>query len=153
MKPKNFFIIGMLMLVVFVAYILLGGFVTELSLWHYKVTWILFYVYSAVMIIAFLWYTTLKSRDLIKKADSSRIASLAGALGGVGCALFTFGICFVWYAANRPHMGTPFNLSSETIRLVYNSYVIITLILLISAAILKVVAWANKLRKSKMITE
>ena len=150
MKPKKFFIIGVLMLVVFVAYVLLCGFVTELSLWNYNVTWILFYVYSAIMIIAFLWYTTLKSRDLIKKAESSRIASLAGALGGVGCALFTFGLCFIWYAANRPQMGSPFG---EMTHAIYNAYFIIMAAFLLSTITLKTVAWANKLRKSKMTTE
>ena len=107
--------------------------------WGYKSTWMGFYVFSAIAILAFLLIGAFKTYDIIKKSNASRMDSLAGILGGLGCALLTFGGTFAWYAVNHPKMSNPF-VSVEAARVVYISYAIITVLILISAAVLKIMA-------------
>ncbi len=148
MKTKIFFVIGLLMLGIFVAYALLGGFFNYISLWHVKETWNVFYIYSAIMIAIFLLPAVIHIIEFVRK-DDTVLNMLAAVCGSIGCSMFGFGLCFFWYAINRPQMGTPFGL--ELTRFIYNVYIIITILMLISAIVLKIaVVVTNVIEKINM---
>ena len=144
MKSKWLFIGGIIMLPLLIAYIFLGINLSVRSLWPYYATlWIVLYILSAIIMLVFLVYAALKLRDLIKNSNGSRVNSLAGIFAGVGCALLTFAICFVWYAINHPEMDAP--LSLTVTHAIYNIYAVITVALLLGAILLKIILGYTKI--------
>ena len=140
MKTKIFYITGISMLVALVAYIFLGLSILDFyQPWRYDVMWTVFYAYSAIAILAFLLTAAFKTYDIIKNINGSRMDSLSGVLGGLGSAFLMFGIDFLWFAVNHPTMNAPF-ASVAVAHFVYISYAIITVLMLISAVVLKIIA-------------
>ena len=148
MKTKILFIAGIIMCPGILAYILVcSAFSDPRDLWPpFEMFWIILYLWTAITMLDFMLFSVLKLYDLIKKSNGSRMDSLAGVLGGVGCALFTFAVCFVWYAVNHPTMSAPF-VSVEVARFVYISYAIITVLMLIGAVVLKIIAAVKEARE------
>ena len=144
MKTKNFFLIGAIMLATLMTYIFLGLFISEIDVWHYTATWIMFYIYLVIVFLAFLVHIAFKANDFMKRVNGSRTDSLSGILGGIGCALFSFGLGFFWYMLNHPLMDLPFDVSVEITRAIYAVYAIITIVVILSAIALKIVALTIK---------
>ena len=133
MKTKKLFIVGIAMFVLLVAYIAFDMYVPSMNSWRYNVTWIIFYVYSSLMVFAFILHAVLRGRDLIKNMGNLRTEAQAGVLGGIGCALLSFAFCFIWFAINRPQLNGP-----EWMSLACPLYFIFTIVILMIATVLKI---------------
>ena len=158
MKSKWLFFAGIIMWPGIVGYILVcSAFSDPRDLWPpFEMFWIILYLWTAVTLLAFILFSAFKLYDLIKNANGLRMNSLAGIFGGIGCALFTFAGCFAWYVVNHPQMDVLFG---DATYMVYNAYIIITLLLLISAIVLKFISGYTKIseyineRKTRNISE
>ena len=143
MKTKLFFVIGLLMLTLFVAYALLGCFVPDLYLWRYKETWNVFYVYAAIMILILLLPAVIHIIMFVRD-DDTLLNMLAAICGSVGCAMLSFGLCFFWYAVNRPQWGL--SISLELTDFIYNSYFMVMVLMLVGAIGLKIAVTVNSVK-------
>ena len=144
MKTKIFFVIGLLMLMLFVAYALIGCFVPSLYLWRYKEMWNAFYIYSAIMIAIFLLPSVIHIIMFVRDDDTA-LNMAAAICGSVGCAMLGFGLAFFWYAVNRPQFGLPISL--ELTDFIYGAYLVIMTLALIGAVGLKITVGVNNVKE------
>ena len=133
MKTKKLFIVGIAMFALLLAYIAFDMFVPSMHSWRYNVTWIIFYVYSSLMVLTFILHAVLRGRDIAKDTDNRNTEAWAGVWGGIGCALLSFEFCFIWFAINRPQLNGP-----EWMSLACPLYFIFTIVILMIATVLKI---------------
>ena len=145
MKTKLFFVIGLLMLTFLVAYVLVGCFFPDLPLWqNNKETWNAFYVYAAIMILILLLPAVIHIIMFVRDDDTA-LNMAAAICGSVGCAMLSFGLCYIWYAVNRPQFGLPISL--ELTDFIYGAYLVIMTLALIGAVGLKITVGVNNVKE------
>jgi len=152
MKSKILFIIGIVMLaflMIFILFDLFGGnlnyFLKTPLLWQYEVTWVMFYLYSALIDVSFISYTVLKARDFFKNINGSRFGSLAKSVGGVAITLFSVGVCGAWHFIYRHWFHNPFNMSNATMQAIFKNYILISCIVISIAILMNLIALTLKI--------
>ena len=135
MKTKKLFIVGIAMFVLLIAFIAFNMSVDLPDAWNYDVTWIIFYVYSSLMVLVFILHAVFRGIYIAKNKGNWNTGEWAGFWGGIGCALLTFELCFIWFVINRPTLsGPPF------MRVACALYFFITATILLVAALLKIMS-------------